>query len=263
MDTPPDFSPQAAFGLRLDWGARGLTALAPLASAVVIVDVLSFGTAVDVACARGARVLPWPLHDDSALRHALDHGAMLAQRRGTGGYTLSPHSLRAVPQGTALVLPSPNGSALVWQAQRLAATLPQPMPVLAACLRNAGAVAAWLHASVRGPVAVIAAGERWPDGSLRPALEDLLGAGAVVAALAALAGPHTDASPEARAAAAAFRERLDDLALALRGSASGQELAGRAGNGHGDDDVALAAALDASAAVPLAGPYGLADAAAP
>ena len=42
------------------------------------------------------------------------------------------------------------------------------------------AVARWLQAR-GGTVAVVAAGERWPDGSLRPAAEDLWGAGAVLA----------------------------------------------------------------------------------
>jgi len=59
------------------------------------------------------------------------------------------------------------------------------MPVVAACLRNTATVGSWLTAHDYGtperPVAVVAAGERWPDGALRPALGDLLGAGAVTA----------------------------------------------------------------------------------
>ena len=49
--------------------------------------------------------------------------------------------------------------------------------VVAASLRNAEAVGAWIGEQDYNSVAVVAAGERWPDGSLRPALEDLLGAG--------------------------------------------------------------------------------------
>ena len=111
--------------------------------------------------------------------------------------------------------------------------------VLAGCLRNATAVA---RAALRlgRTLAVVAAGERWPDGSLRPAVEDLLGAGAVLAAL-----DHPAPSPEARAAAGAFRSA--DLPTALRECASGRELAGA---GYAND-VAVAARLDASDVVPV------------
>ena len=94
-------------------------------------------------------------------------------------------------------------------------------------------------------LAIIAAGERWHDGSLRPAVEDLWGAGAVVSALDDLG--LNDFSPEAHTAAAAFRAVEPDLRDALFACSSGQELvaAGFA------DDVAVAAELDASACVPV------------
>jgi 2-phosphosulfolactate phosphatase len=132
------------------------------------------------------------------------------------------------------VLPSPNGSAV-------AAAVGTAGPVvLAGCLRNASAVARVAReAGGDGPVAVVAAGERRPDGALRPAVEDLLGAGAV---LDALGGRP---SPEARAAVAAFRQR--DLPHDLLACASGRELAalGRAA------EVALAAEHDVSQVVPV------------
>lgn len=58
--------------------------------------------------------------------------------------------------------------------------------VVAGSLHNARAVADWLareHDEDDQTVAVIAAGAAWPDGSLRPAVEDLWGAGAILAAL--------------------------------------------------------------------------------
>jgi len=79
--------------------------------AVVIVDVFSFSTAVDIALSRGASVLPYRWKDGSASRFARDHGALLAESRTVGGpYSLSPDSLLSVPPGTRLVIPSPNGS---------------------------------------------------------------------------------------------------------------------------------------------------------
>lgn len=47
---------QAGFDVRLDWGAAGLADIGVNVEAVVVVDVLSFTTAVEVACSRGARI---------------------------------------------------------------------------------------------------------------------------------------------------------------------------------------------------------------
>jgi 2-phosphosulfolactate phosphatase len=91
---------------------------------------------------------------------------------------------------------------------------------------------------------VIAAGERWPDGSLRPALEDLLGAGALVSDLHAQgAGPM---SAEAAAAKAAY-EGTADLRRAVAACASGRELAA-AGFA---EDVAIATEEDICTVAPV------------
>ena len=86
-------------------------------------------------------------------------------------------------------------------------------------------------------ILVVACGERWPDGSLRPALEDLVGAGGIVAALA-----PPDASPEARAAALAYEALGVQRRATLAECASARELAER---GFGAD-VALCLDEDAS-----------------
>jgi 2-phosphosulfolactate phosphatase len=200
----------------------------------VVVDVLSFCTCVEVATARGAAVVPYRWQDDTAARYALEQGAILASRdRGAGGYSLSPASLANIPPGTRLVLPSPNGAAVSLRAAGIGTTV-------AACLRNAAAVAAFARAR-GGPVAVIACGERWADGSLRPSWEDLVGAGAVIAELP---GPR---SPEAEAACEAFRRAEADLPARLRACASGRELIERGFAA----DVELAAAVGVSRCVPV------------
>ena len=94
------------------------------------------------------------------------------------------------------------------------------------------------------PVVVIAAGERWPDQTLRPALEDLLGAGAIVEALAA--GGAASLSPEAEAVRAVHRA-TGDIRSTLRDCASGRELVAR---GYAED-VDIAAESDQSAVVPV------------
>ncbi len=106
--------------------------------------------------------------------------------------------------------------------------------------RNARSVAAWLN-EVSREVAVIACGERWPDGSLRPSLEDHLGAGAILAHL------HGDLSPEARAAVALWNSTEPGAADAVRTCVSGRELCARGW----EDDLEFAVALHASTTVPL------------
>ncbi|HEY7071274.1 MAG TPA: 2-phosphosulfolactate phosphatase [Acidimicrobiales bacterium] len=215
------------------------------AGAVVVVDVLRFTSAVSVAIGRGAIVLPYVwAAGDAARAYAARHDAELAGRREDGHWSLSPTDLARVPAGTRLVLPSPNGSALAFGAQN---DVPDAQ-VLAGCLRNAAAVAAVAGAQPE-PVAVVAAGERWRGslGPLRPAVEDLLGAGAVIRALVDAGRPESTVSPEGRAAAAAFDAARDDLYEWLSTSDSGRQLV----EWGWSDDVEAAAVLDAETVAPV------------
>jgi hypothetical protein len=154
-----------------EWGMAGVETLRERAAVLVIVDVLSFLTAVDVAVSKGAVVFPFPYGDEDTAQAAADRvGAVLAKPRRSSGsqISLSPQSLMAVPAGTRIMFPSPNGARL-----SLACC---DRPVLTGCLRNAAAVAKTARQMAGGgAVGVVPAGELWPDGSLRPAIEDLLG----------------------------------------------------------------------------------------
>lgn len=215
------------------WGLNGLLHLRPNSDVVVIVDVLSFSTAVDVAVSQGAQVLPFALGREGAAAYAERQGAMLAQPRSAAGgqFSLSPRSLARLQPGQRIVLPSPNGSMLSGQTGTCV--------TLAGCLRNAAAVAEAAQQS-GARIAVIAAGEKWPDGSLRPALEDLLGAGAILEQLC------VPLSPDAEAARASYRGLKSNLDKAIHDCGSGQELiqAGFA------EDVAYALAENTSRALP-------------
>jgi 2-phosphosulfolactate phosphatase len=237
------FDDQSAFRERFEWGVEGLLRLAPHADVVVVVDVLSFATAVDVAVGRGAIVYPFSERGAEAANFARRVDAVLAGDRSAApagrGYSLSPVSLQTIPSGTRLVLPSPNGATLVTLASK------HSDAVLLGCLRNASAVAACCR-TFGAKVAVIAAGERWSHGDgwsgvLRPAVEDLIGAGAILAALS-----PRDPSPEAVAAMAAFQAAADDLPSFLAACSSGKELIER---GFASD-VTLAAQHNVSRSVP-------------
>jgi 2-phosphosulfolactate phosphatase len=97
------------YDVELEWGEQGVEHLALRVDAIVIVDVLSFTTCVDVAVARGARVVPG---DASDVVRAVRRSEMTAEHP----YSLSPPSLRDIPPGTRLALPSPNGATLTRKA---------------------------------------------------------------------------------------------------------------------------------------------------
>src|SRR4051812_27222724 len=223
----------------LEWGPVGAKVLAEQCDVIVVVDVLSFSTAVTVAVERGGLVWPHKGGENARLL-ARDIGALLAGNRGSHeGPTLSPASLVDLEKGSRLVLPSPNGSSIAFAAVEGGVTaLHGGVAVVAGCLRNATAVARYIKDFDR--IGVVPAGERWSDGSLRPAYEDLVGAGAVIDRIAAR-DLSVVLTPEAEAAAIAFRALRP-----LEECPSGQELVER---GFAED-VRIASQLDVSGVVP-------------
>jgi 2-phosphosulfolactate phosphatase len=223
---------QAAWPCRCEWGPTAADALEP-ADVTVVVDVFSFTTCVDVAVSRGVSILPYAWNDASAGDFARAQGAELAGKRRQARYSLDPESYLDAPSGLRCVLPSPNGALVTLAAARTA-----PL-VLAGSLRNARAVAAAAQ-RLGTTFNIIPSGERWHDGSLRPALEDWLGAGAI---LSGLPGPR---SPEAESAVALFEKHRERLVGTLDQCGSGRELDGR---GHQKDKF-IAGQLDVSTCVP-------------
>jgi len=217
---------------RCEWGVDGLQALAP-ADVTIIVDVFTFTTCVDVALGAGAAILPYHWDDPTAAQYAARHHAELAGKRRKARYSLAPECYADAPAGLRCVLPSPNGAHTTLQASAHSSV------VLAACLRNARAVSAAAQ-RLGKTVNVIPCGERWGTGGLRPALEDALGAGAV---LAHMPGKR---SIEADGFVALFERCRADLQRVLAQTSSGRELEGR---GHVRDKE-YAAALDVSTIVP-------------
>ena len=203
---------QSAYQVRLDWGIEGLERLAS-PDIVVVVDVLRFSTTVIRALEAGQTM-------------ALDAEA------------------RAI---------SINGAVVAEAAAVRAAAASASALVLLGGLRNASAVAAAVYAEQqrrggRTSIAVLACGERTgrdAGAPLRFAVEDQLGAGAIIDALGARGIDHT--SPEAAVAAESFRALRRATTHLVTASGSGRELTG-AGLG---DQVRAAAAVDAASVVPV------------
>ncbi len=214
--TTPGALGQAGFTTRLEWGPAGLARAVADSAVVVVVDVMRFSTITCLICEKGGSAALSDVPADAE--------------------NLTSNRLHNLEPGGRVKVFSLNGGALA----RTASALGGPV-VLAGALRNAHAAGRYARSVARdGVVTVLAAGEVDPDGSLRPAVEDLLGAGAIIAAAGG------DPSPEALVAMAAF-SGVEDLEAVLLRCASGRELAGRGAT----DDVILSAELDVSSVAPL------------
>src|SRR5918912_306473 len=223
---------QSEFNIRCEWGEQGVACLAPISDVVVIVDVLSFSTAVEIAANQGAVVFPYRWKDETAYSFAGSVNAEVADKKNVNGFSLSPASLLNLPNGARLVLPSPNGSTLSLSTGSTRTII--------GCLRNCRAAAESALRTGRN-IALIPAGERWPDGTLRPCVEDLAGAGAIINFL------KGTLSPEAAAALAVFECMAGSTFERLKSCSSGKEKLER-----GEErDIYLAAEFDVGGCVPV------------
>jgi 2-phosphosulfolactate phosphatase len=230
---------------RLDWGLDGARRAVERGDITVIVDTLSFSSAVATAVQHGAVVYPSaPGAELDALR-IRRHGAEVAVSRrdvpAKGRFSLSPPTYVGIAAGTEVIIASPNGGLCGLHGGRAP-------HLLVGALNNARATAAAVSALLDASglsVTVVACGERWTppgdDGALRFAIEDYLGAGAILSSLA-----HAR-SPDAEVCEAAFAARRGDLERLLWDCASGRELRAM---GFGQD-VTHAARLDVYDAVPV------------
>ncbi len=190
---------------------------------VVVVDTLSFSTLVAFATIKGAKIYPAGTRDDAA-KVSIETGAELAVRRKEvpekGRYSLSPLTYVEATPDTRVAIFSPNGG----MATLCARSAPH---VFAGALVNAGAVARRINQLVTdfsAGVTVVACGERversGETGDHREAVEDYLGAGAI------LAGIDLPKSPAAADCARAYLVNRANIRSLLVGSFSGQEFAG-------------------------------------
>ena len=225
---------QNEYDIRLEWGQKGVEELSTISDVVIIIDILSFSTCVDLVTSNFASVIPYKWKDETAVEFAKGKNAILAdhRRQNSTSYSLSPTSLLNVKREEKIVLPSPNGSTLSLATRD---TL-----TLCGCLRNAKAVAEYATKAGK-KIALVPAGEQWPDRSLRPCFEDLIGAGAVIYYL------NGTLSPESTTALSAFNAYKENLTEGLLKCSSGKELIERGFK----NDVILAGEFNCSRSVPI------------
>jgi 2-phosphosulfolactate phosphatase len=213
---------QNSYRCHLAWGRHGTKQAAERSDVLVIVDVLSFSTTATTALYYGGIIYPCTQDEDAAAFAQRIGGEAAVHRRRDmpekGRFSLSPSTFIDVEPGTKVVLASPNGATCSHYARRV--------PYLfVGALVNAQAVAKAVSQVVEEQglnVTVIACGERWgtftEDGALRVAVEDYLGAGAILSYL------QLEKSSEARVCEGAFLHVRNDLMNVLWECESGREL---------------------------------------
>lgn len=108
---------QIEFDLRCEWGKKGVEQLASISDVIIIVDVLSFSSCVEICTNNNAIIFPFSTNDESITgKSIVDYArrvgaeAALPMARAKNSYSLSLQSLVNIPANTKLVLPSLNGS---------------------------------------------------------------------------------------------------------------------------------------------------------
>lgn len=222
---------QHPYRCRFDWGRHGVRQAVERGGILVIVDTISFSTSVVTAIHRGGLIYPCSMDEDvNAIAQRIGGEAAVHRRKVPeyGRFSLSPTTFLNIEPGTRVVLASPNGAT----CSRYAEQVPY---LFVGALINAKAIAAVVSSLIKQSelsVTVIACGERWnpptEDGPLRFAIEDYLGAGAILSYL------HYAKSPEARVCEGAFLQVQHDLQALLWDCDSGQELREK---GFGEDVI--------------------------
>jgi 2-phosphosulfolactate phosphatase len=244
MNNKPLF--QHPFHCKLDWGQRGALRAVQRGDILVVVDTLSFSTAVATAVNYGGFVCPCPEGEDP-VKLARRIGGEAAVRRADvpqkGHFSLSPLTYVNLSPGTRIVLSSPNGATCSHCSRQV------PYLFIGALL-NARAVASAVSNVLNGMdssacMTVIACGERestLPENNpIRFAVEDYLGAGAILSYLG------FEKSPEARVCQSAFADNKKNMRNILWECESGRELRAE---GFGKD-VEFASQLNLYDSVPV------------
>ncbi|PLR86816.1 2-phosphosulfolactate phosphatase [Bacillus canaveralius] len=229
----------------LEWGKRGARNAASRGDIIIIVDVLSFSSTVVSALSKGAIIFPYPPNLDGN-KYAKQIGAEYILGRSEAAQlglpTLSPISFDYNNKNRKYVLTSLNGAFCTWIASDVPALLIGSLLNAA----NVAAVANKLSLEKKANITVVACGELWSDvkeheDTLRPALEDYLGAGAILSYL------NGKKSPDAEVSIGAFHFSKSNLGGIIWECESGRELRDRGF----EEDVKHCSRLNVYQTVPI------------
>ncbi|MFB3162080.1 2-phosphosulfolactate phosphatase [Neobacillus sp. 179-J 1A1 HS] len=213
---------QSPYVCRMEWGRRGAREAAERGDIIIIVDILSFSSTVVSALHFGAVIYPYPPYGNGK-QYAKEVNAEYilgrAEAAKAGKSTLSPVSFNEEHSKKRYVLSSLNGAFCTWIASKAQA-------LFIGSLLNAAAVASaanQLRLKTKANITVIPCGEQWSNGgeeedTLRPAMEDYLGAGAILSYL------EGEKSPEAEVCMGAFLQAEPKLDALIWDSGSSREL---------------------------------------
>lgn len=212
---------QTDYRVRLEWGCYGARSAAARGDIVVVVDTLSFSSAVVTAANHGAIIYPSTDNEDQAEIASRVLAVKAVPRNDVpsrGRFSLSPETYLNIESDTCVVLVSPHGATCCRNAQNAE-------NLFVGSLLNAEATGKAVSRlmNVSGlDVTLVASGETWHEPmegvELRFAIEDFVAAGAILSCIT-----H-DKSPEAQvceAASASVENYLDEI---IWDSISGREL---------------------------------------
>jgi len=237
---------QSPFQCRMDWGIRGVKEASLRGDIIVIVDVLSFSSAITNAVHQRAIIYPFPRTGDiNEFGKSVNAEVCILERsraRELGLPSLSATSFNESHKGKKYVISSINGATCVKEASG-------NNYIFIGCLLNASAVAIVVNQIQQDKnlnITVIASGERWSGNKdeprdLRPSIEDYLGAGAILELL------NGTKSPEAKVCIGAYQNSKSELDELILDSSSGRELL----NMGFSDDVKFCSQVDVFKEVPI------------
>jgi 2-phosphosulfolactate phosphatase len=223
-----DIYGQIEYRCRFDWGVEGAISAAERGDIVVIVDTLSFSTAVVTAVNNYGIIYP-AVDQDDLLEISGRIDAVKAVPRNDvpseGRFSLSPETYFDLEADTSIILASPNGASCC----RAAKAAPNVFVASLINAKTAGNTIEKIMDLTGRDVTLIACGERLKleleNPGIRFAIEDLLAVGAILSYI------RKDKSPEAQVCEAAFGAVENYIDEMIWDSISGRELRSH-GFGH-------------------------------